>query len=71
MNKPTEWQAEPMIPKNTKRIPSQVGFKTEWNILLPKAPAALPSYTSRACYVWVTAMHKGCYIDNLQPIIFI
>jgi hypothetical protein len=71
MNKPTERQAEPMIPKNTKRIPSQVGFKTEWNILLPKAPAALPSNTLQACHVWFTAMHKGCYIDNLQPIIFI
>ena len=46
MNKPTEWQAEPMIPKNTKRIPSQVGFKTEWNILLPEAPAGLLSNLS-------------------------
>lgn len=71
MNKPTEWQAMPMIPKDTKRIPSQLGFKTEWNFLLPKAPAALLSYTSQACYVWVTAMHRACYIDNLQPIIFI
>lgn len=68
MNKPHEWQAEPIIHKGTKRIVLRFEYKPEWNNLVRNLPGATFSFTLKAWHIEDTPVNrKWCNLPEVMP----
>lgn len=68
MNKPHEWQAQPIIHRGSKRIVLRFDYKPEWNNLIRKIPGSTFSYSLKAWHIEDTpGNRKWCNLPEVMP----